>query len=428
MRRLATWRPPLWLVIFLMVGTLALGSGVGYVRGAEQTNGECTESADVCAKFADFWKVWNIAEARFVDPKALVPDDMVAGAINGMLDSLGDQGHTRYLTSEQATQFAEDLRSSFEGIGAYVDMQGTVPVIVSPIEGSPAEAAGIKAGDLILEVNGETTEGLLIDEVISKIRGPKGSEVTLTIQHSGEEGTVELTIKRANVVVPAVTWNMLPGNVAHVRLSQFAENADAEMRAALEAAQADGAKGIILDVRNNPGGLRDQAVNVTGLFVPEKSPVLLEVDRDGNKTTYASEQTDPFTDIPMVVLINGGAASSAEIFAGALQDYDRATIIGTPTAGTGTVLSTFDVEDGSTVLLGTKQWQTPKGRYLRREGVTPDVTVALDADAQPLTPTTEKDMTDDEILKSTDEQVLRALNILNGGDETAMSFSRYWPR
>ncbi len=307
-------------------------------------------------------------------------------------------------------------------------MQGTVPVIVAPIEGSPAEAAGIKSGDLILKIDGETTEGLLIDEVISRIRGPKGTEVKLQIRHAGEEGTVDVTIKRANVNVPAVTWHMLPGDIAHVRLSQFAENADAELRAAIEAAQSDGAKGIILDVRDNPGGLRDQAVSVTGLFVPTGSPVLLEVDRDGAKETYNSEQKNPFTDIPMVVLINGGSASSAEIFAGALQDYDRATIIGTPTAGTGTVLSNINVNDGSAVLLGTKQWQTPKGRYLRREGVTPDITVALDIDAKPLTPTNEKDLTDDEILNSSDAQVLRALNVLGVGNETAMAIPRFWPR
>jgi carboxyl-terminal processing protease len=429
MRRFATWRPPLWLVILLMVGTLALGFGVGNVRGAEDATGDCTESAEVCADFANFWEVWNVAEARFVDPDEIVPDDMIAGAINGMLDTLGDQGHTRYLTAEQVKRFAEDLQSSFEGIGAYVDMQGTVPVIVAPIEGSPAEAAGIKAGDLILEINGETTEGLLIDEVISRIRGPEGTEVTLTVQHAGEEGTEELTIKRASVTVPAVTWAMLPGDIAHVRLSQFAENAAAEMRAAITAAQNDGAKGIILDVRDNPGGLRDQAVQVTGMFVPKDSPVLIEVDRDGKQDVYRSEEENPFTEIPMVVLINGGSASSAEIFAGALQDYNRATVIGTPTAGTGTVLSNINIADGSAVLLGTKQWQTPKGRYLRREGVSPDITVGLEVDARALTPTLEKDMTEEEILNSQDEQVLRALDILGGGsDETAMAIPRFWPR
>ena len=429
MRQLATLRPPLWLVILLMVGTLALGSGVGYVRGAEENNGNCTESAEVCEQFADFWEVWNLAEARFVDPEAVVPENMVAGAINGMLDTLGDQGHTRYLTSEQVTRFAEGLQGSFEGIGAYVDMEGTVPVIVSPIEGSPAEAAGIKAGDLILEINGETTEGLLIDEVISRIRGPEGTEVTLTVRHVGEEGTEDLTIKRARVDVPAVTWQMLPGDVAHVRLSQFAQDVDVELRAAITDAQAKGAKGIILDVRSNPGGIRDQAVSVTGMFVPEDSPVLIEVDRDGKEKIYRSEQSDPFTDIPMAVLINGGSASSAEIFAGALQDYDRATIIGVPTAGPGTVLSNIGVNDGSAVLLGTSQWQTPKGRYLRREGVSPDITVALPLDVQPLTPTTEKDLTDEEILNSQDEQVLRALNVLGGASkETAMALPRLWPR
>ena len=428
MRRVAMWRPPLWLVALMMGLTLALGTGVGYVRGAEGDGGSCTESQAVCAKFDNFWEVWNLVEARFVDPTEVVPDEMIAGAINGMLDTLGDQGHTRYLTAEQNKRFNESLQGSYEGIGAYVDTEGPLPVIVAPIEGSPAEAAGIRPGDVILRINGEPTEGLSIDEVVNRIKGPKGTQVTLQLRHVGEEATVEVTITRAAVTVPSVSWRMLPGKVAHIKLSQFAENADAELRKALEEARAQGARSLLMDVRNNPGGLRDQAVAITGMFVPKDEVVLVEERRDGSKELYRSRETRPLLDLPMVVLINSGSASSAEIFAGALQDLGRATVIGVPTAGTGTILSPLSLDDGSTVLLGTAQFKTPEGRSLRHDGVTPDLTVGLPAEILPLTPSSAKELSDAEILRTPDVQVRRALNILGAGTPVTSVHPEIWPR
>lgn len=426
MHKVMTWRPPLWMVVLIVTVTLAFGSGFGYVRGQEQ-NGVCTESQEVCADFSRFWEVWNLAEERFVDPKAVDPDEMIAGAINGMLDSLGDQGHTRYLTAEQVKRFNEGLQGSFEGIGAYVNMEAGMPVIVAPIEGSPAESAGILPGDLILKVDGKATEGMLQDEVISLIRGPKGTEVTLTVQHLGEEATVDITIVRAAVEVPATSFKMLPNNVAHIRLVQFSENAAEDLRGRLREAKAAGARGIILDVRDNPGGIRDQAVEVTSLFVSKGKVVLRESYRDSDEKLYRSEEENPQLDIPMVVLINGGSASSAEIFAGALQDYGRATVIGVPTAGTGTVLSPINLEDGSSLLLGIAQWRTPNGRHLRGEGVSPDINVPLPYGVRPLTPNVSKEMSDAEILQSKDVQLLRALNLL-GGVEVSSGPSRFVAR
>ncbi len=428
MRRLATWRPPFWLVTVFMALTLALGSGVGYVRGAENSPATCTESQEVCSKFKDFWEVWNIAEARFVDKKAIKPDAMISGAINGMLDSLGDQGHTRYLTADQTQRFHEELTGSFEGIGAFVDTEGGLPIIVAPIEGSPAEKAGILPGDTILRIDGKTTEGLTLDEVVSRIKGKKGTQVKLQVRHTGEESPVELTITRAEVTVPIVTWRMLPGKVADIRLSQFAENADGAMRKALDEAKSQGAKALIVDVRDDPGGLLDQAIKVTSLFVPKGKPVLLEAQRDGSTKTYRSNESKPYLDLPMTVLLNGGTASAAEIFSGALQDYSRATLIGVPTAGTGTVLSTIALDDGSAVLLGTAQWETPKGRYLRREGVTPDVTVGLPAGVRPVTPTSAKQLSDADILNSPDLQLKKALAILGTGKSATAAETAIVPR
>src|SRR5919199_2183252 len=335
MRRLATWRPPLWVVAALMALTLALGSGVGYVRGADNNTGTCTESEQVCAKFKDFWEVWNIAEARFVDKKAIQPDAMITGAINGMLDSLGDQGHTRYLTADQTQRFQEELSGSFEGIGAYVDTQGGLPIIVAPIEGSPAEKAGIRAGDTILRVGGTSTEGLTLDEVVSRIKGPKATQVKLQVRHTGEESPVDLMITRAEVAVPVVTWRMLPGQVADIRLSQFAENADMAMRKALDAAKAQGAKALIIDLRDDPGGLLDQAIKVTGLFIPTGKTVLIEAQRDGSTKTYRSDQSNPYLNLPMAVLINGGTAPAGRNFWGGVLENRRMLIIELPLARQG---------------------------------------------------------------------------------------------
>jgi carboxyl-terminal processing protease len=428
MRRIATWRPPLWLVVLLMAGTLVLGSGAGFVRGAEINAGTCTESEEVCAKFTNFWRVWNLAESRFVDPDAVDPDAMIAGAINGMLDSLGDRGHTRYLTAEQNQRFQESLEGTYEGIGAYVDTTGQLPMIVAPIEGSPAEAAGILPGDVILRIDGEPTEGLSIDEVISRIKGPRGTSVTLQIRHAGEETPIDITITRAAVTVPAVTWRMLPGDIAHIRLSQFSDRADAEVRRAVSEAREQGARGLIMDVRDNPGGLRDQATAITGMFLPRDEVVLIEASRDGEQQLYRSRDANPVLDLPMVVLINNGSASSAEIFAGALQDHGRATVIGVPTAGTGTILTPLRLDDGSSLLLGTAQFQTPSGRSLRHNGVAPDITVGLGAGVRPLTPTMARELSDDELLSSPDLQLRRALSVLGVQSRATSALPQVWPR
>jgi carboxyl-terminal processing protease len=411
MKRIAGWRPPLWLVAVLMGVTLALGTGAGYVQGAANT-GECTEAADVCRKFGDFWEVWNLAEARFLDPKALNSDKMISGAINGMLDSLNDQGHTRYLTAEQATAQSEELQGEFEGIGAYINLDGEYPAITAPIEGSPAEAAGIQPGDVILEVDGQTTRGLELEEVVRRVRGKPGTTVKLHVQHLDQEAPVDISIVRAAVTVPAVTWRMLPDNVAMIKLSQFQESATADIKKALAAAKAQGATKLVLDLRNNPGGLLDQAIGVSSQFLPEGATVLRVRDRDGKEQVYKANEKSPDTTTPMVVLINQGSASSSEIFTGAIQDAGRAKVIGVGTPGAGSVLSPIPLNDGSSVYLGTAEWLTPKGRTIRHEGITPDVVLGLTSDIIPLTPTTAKKLTDEQILQTRDLQVRRALTEL----------------
>ncbi len=407
-------RIPLWVVIGLLSLTLVGGLGGGLFAGymLKRPAAACPESAEVCAQFSVFWEAWELARARYVDPAAVDPSEMTTGAVNGMLDTLGDRGHTRFLSADEAQQWDEALRGSFEGIGAYIDVRNGRTMIVAPMEGSPAEQAGLRAGDVILAVNGESTSGWTVDELRTKVRGPSGTTVTMRVLHPGETMPVELTITRAQVVVPSVSWRMLPDDVALVRLSSFDDDAGKELREALNAARQAGARALILDLRNNPGGLLEQAVTVASQFLPQGTTILLEENRDGEREVTTARSGGMALDLPLVVLINENSASSAEIVAGALQAADRARLIGETTFGTGTVLTPYRLSDGSRLLLGTQQWLTADGRMIRGQGIEPDELVILDEEVAPLAPAEAAALSADALRESADTQLARALDVV----------------
>jgi carboxyl-terminal processing protease len=347
-----------------------------------------------------------------VDPKALQPDKMIDGAIEGMLDSLGDQGHTRYLSPESARAERESLEGRFEGIGAYIDVRDEQPLIVQPIEGSPAERAGLRPGDLILKVNGEDVHGVTVEELRSKVRGPKGTTVTLTIKHEDAEQPIDVNVTRDEINIPSVSWRLLPDKIALIHLNQFASRSADEMKKALSDAQAQGATAIVLDLRNNPGGLVGDLVGVASQFLPGGTPVLLEQNRDGERTPYKTDEGGVATSIPLVVLVNNNSASSAEILAGALQDAGRAKVIGVPTFGTATVLRTYDLDGGAQVRIGTTQWLTPRGEVVRGKGIQPDELVELPPGVAPLSPADAAQLDSQALLQSKDVQLVRALEQL----------------
>jgi carboxyl-terminal processing protease len=283
---------------------------------------------------------------------------------------------------------------------------------VAPIEGSPAEEAGIQAGDIILKVDGEETTGWTVEELATRVRGPEGTTVVLTVIHLSERAPVDIEVERDRIEIPSVSWSMLPDDVAFVRLNSFSQRSAAEMEEALTEAQDEGARALVLDLRNNPGGLVNEALDIAGQFLPEGTTVLLEEDRDGERIPSRVLNEGVAQDIPMVVLVNFNTASASEIVSGALQDEERAQVVGVTTVGTGTVLSTFRLDDGARLLLGTSQWLTPDGRLIRNEGIQPDIEVLLPAGVFPLSPSEVEELSSEEWQDIEDTQLLEALDVL----------------
>lgn len=404
---------PIWLVTPLLALTLVVGLGGGYFGGEWlRRPSTCPEAPEVCASFENFWKAWDLAREEYVDPAAAVPQKMIDGAIDGMLETLGDNGHTRYMPAEVARAEREELAGKFEGIGAYIDVKDGQPIIVQPMEGSPAEQAGLRPNDLILKVNGEDVQDINVAQLRSKVRGPKGTQVTLTIQHAGEQEPVDVTITRAEITTPSVSWRLLPNNVAMIHLNQFAERAGEEIKQALSEARAQGATAVLLDLRNNPGGYVNELVSIASQFLPDATTVLIEQNREGEQTPYKTTAGGVALDLPLVVLVNSNSASSAEILAGALQDAGRARLIGEPTFGTATVLRTFNLNGGAQVRIGTTQWLTPRGQVVRGKGIQPDEIIALAPDVAPLSPANAAKLDAQALLASDDAQLVRALEVL----------------
>ena len=333
------------------------------------------------AEFGVFWEAWDLVVDYFVDRDRVNFQTMTYGAIQGMLSSLGDENHTVFFAPDVAEQQASALEGSFEGIGAYVSSEEGQFVIVAPIHGSPAEAAGIVAGDVVLAVDGEEITGLAEWEVISRIRGAAGTAVELTVIHPEADAPVEVSITRGHIDIESVIWSRIPGtNLAHVQITQFAGDTGRELRDILQAINAESAagrpvSGIMLDLRNNPGGYLQEALRVASQFLPEGAIILHEKDARGNVTTYRSQGEGLGREAPLVVLINQGSASAAEIVAGALQANDRAKLVGMSTVGTGTVLRPFTLSDGSVLRLGVTNWLTPDYALIKGQGIRPDMLI-----------------------------------------------------
>jgi carboxyl-terminal processing protease len=357
-------------------------------------------------------EAWNTIQRVYVDRTATQPQRLTLGAINGMVDALGDTGHSRFLTPEVLQEEHDFTQGQFEGIGVEVQMKDRHVVIVAPFDGSPAQQAGLRPGDIIQKVNGENVTDLTLEDVVKRVLGPAGTLVTLTIVDPNTGRMRDVTLVRAHITLHNVTWQRLPGTtVAHVRVAAFSQGISQDLQKALSEIQQQGISGIILDLRNDPGGLLDEATNTASQFLSSGN-VLEEKNVQGQIQPVPVKPKGTVTSVPMVVLINGGTASAAEIVAGALQDAHRATLVGEATFGIGTVLEEFSLSNGSALLLATEEWLTPNGRVIWHRGIAPDVAVALPAGVESLFPEAELEMTTAQLQASGDEQLLRALDLL----------------
>jgi carboxyl-terminal processing protease len=396
----------------LIVLALVFAAGVLVERSSRLLTSFQDAPPGIEKTFAPFWETWNLIQERYVDREAVEPKRMTRGAIEGLLASLGDFGHTTYLTPEELKRLHESLEGRMEGIGARLSIRRRRPTVVSTVPGSPARSKGLKPGDIFVEVDKQQVLAMPLDRIVSLVRGPAGTKVHIRIAREGTPKPLDFDIERARVEVPDVTWHMLPGEqVGHVAIQSFGQQAHMLLKAALEDLKGKGARALILDVRGNQGGLKEQAVAVTSEFVGEGA-VFIEQDARGNRTTVSVQPGGQALTIPLCLLIDEGSASSSEIFAGAIQDHARGKLVGTRTFGTGTVLQPFNLTDGSAVLLAVAEWLTPNGRQIWHHGISADVEVALPEGAAILFPENEAELTATALAQSEDKQLLKALDIL----------------
>lgn len=366
------WKIVLLVGVFTLLG-FSSGVVVGQLPNSPLTLTSQSMPTEAKDEFASFWEVWNLVHERYYDLP--VDDTLLAqGAIEGMLNSLEDP-FTRYLSPEDEAISREQMEGEFEGIGAHVTEEDGAVTIISPIDGSPAEAAGLRPGDIMREADGVELTGMPLDEAAALVRGPKGTAVNLLIERDGE--TFEIEIVRDAITVPSVAGELREDNIAYVRITQFGENTAQDLEDLLEELMADNPDGMIVDLRRNPGGSLSTVLDIADEFLDE-GLIMLEEFGDGEQTNFEARTGDGLAEtVPMVVLIDEGSASASEVLAGAIQDRERGILIGTQSFGKGTVQSWQGLSNGGGVRLTIARWLTPNGRWVHQDGLTPDYNIPL---------------------------------------------------
>lgn len=317
--------------------------------------------------------VFALVERNYVEP--VKPDQLINGAINGMLETLDP--HSNYMTPKMYKEMQTETRGSFGGIGFEITIRDKVLTVVAPIEDTPAARAGIQSGDLILRIDGKSTKDMTLMDAVDLMRGPQGSQVTITIMRQGYNEPKDLTLTRAVIPIRSIRSKVPEPGYGYIKIAQFIERTAPDMESALDKMESQGGplKGLVLDLRNNPGGLLDQAVKVADQFLDSGMIVYTEGRVEGQKMKFFAQKKEKPHEYPMIVLVNGGSASASEIVAGALQDHGRAVILGTQTFGKGSVQTIIPLEDGSAVRLTMARYFTPNGRSIQAQGIVPDIVV-----------------------------------------------------
>ena len=336
------------------------------------------EPGSVPAEFDRVSEVWKLLQAEHIKGDTLDAKAVSDGAIRGMLEALEDP-YASYLDSRQFEIANQDLKGYFEGIGAEVGIRNGNITVLAPMPDTPAERAGIRPGDIILAIEGESSENISLLEAVNKIRGKKGTTVTLLVLHMGAPEPVSIEVTRGVIPLISVRLTMLEGGIGHVRLYNFSANTRRELLEALEKFEDANGVGLALDLRDNPGGLLTSVVNVSSQFLDD-GLVLYQIDAHGRRTDWQVKSGGKATDIPAVVLVNQFSASASEVFAGALMDHGRAKVVGVKTFGKGSVNNLWPLSDGSGVNFSVANWYTPNGKLIEGEGITPDITFDPAAD------------------------------------------------
>ncbi|WP_066061446.1 S41 family peptidase [Neobacillus soli] len=355
----------LFLVVFLSAGitTFALAFGKGKVV---QVNTERPE-------FNKLYEAFDTLKNKYY--KEPNQKKLINGAINGMVEALDDP-YSDYMSNEEATSFHSSISSSFEGIGAEIQEKDGHIVIVSPIKGSPAEKAGLKPNDMIMSVDGKSLQGMNSTQAVTLIRGKKGTKVELSIQRPGMDAPMTVPIVRDEIPIETVYGEMVGDGIAKVQITSFSNNTSKELVTTLNDLQKKGMKGLVLDLRQNPGGLLEQAVTITSMFVPKGKIIVKEEDRNG-KITEIPSRNEGNPDLPLVVLIDKGSASASEILAAGVKESAGIPLVGEKSFGKGTVQTAEDFKDGSNLKYTIAKWLTPNGNWIHKKGIKPDVEVAL---------------------------------------------------
>ncbi|MFH0818691.1 MAG: S41 family peptidase [Patescibacteria group bacterium] len=334
---------------------------------------DVSESLD----FNLFWQVWDNIKNNYVDNN-IDDKNLFYGALSGLVYSLNDP-YSIFFDPEEAKGFEDAVSGTFEGIGAEIGIRDDHMVIISPLVGSPAETAGLLPLDAILAIDGTSTTNMSTEQAVELIKGEKGTDVVLTIKHKNEENSQDISITRNTIKIDSVTWEMLnidSEKIAYINIVNFNDETSTKFNEAIKETLLTQPKGIILDLRSNPGGLLSQSIEIASRFIPE-GVILNETERDGSKNTYKAIGNASLTGISTVVLVNSGSASASEIVAGALQDYNIAKIVGETTFGKGSVQNYINFQDGSSLKLTVAKWFTPNGTSIDKQGITPDEIIEL---------------------------------------------------
>lgn len=406
----SSWlRPALAFTLVLIL----FGSGV-IVGRSQIPQVPKTPPDNLAGTFEPFWETWNLAEKHYVGRNQIDRQQLTRGAIRGLLDSLGDREHTHFQTKEEFEHYVKFMNGDAHGIGVRLKISNHQPRVLETLVGSPARAAGIQVGDVLTQIDGADTTDLNLGRVLALIRGGSpDSLVRLRIRRAGQDNVIEMDVHRAKENMAPVVWQVIPNqSVMHLSIRHFDKKTHAMVCSALHDARLQHAKGLILDLRNCPGGLVDAAMAVTSEFL-KSGTIVIEQDADGKGTPVPVRAGGMATDLPLCVLINDRTCSCAEVMAAALKDHGRGPVIGTRSAGMGTLLHPFQMSDGSVTFLAIAQWLSPSGQPLWHQGVAPTFEVSLPEDVNALLPGAEHYLQAETFAKFQDRQLSKALGFLS---------------